>query len=83
MKGGGSGVYAENDYYIVVQKTSTSNLYVRVILNDEDAGDQTGSGAAQDEDVNGTLTASIQYQRAVNNVVGPDPAFTIATGSTL
>jgi len=56
---------------------------VRVILNDEDAGDQTGSGAAQDEDVNGTLTASIQYQRAVNNVVGPDPAFTIATGSTL
>ena len=83
MNGGGQAQYAENDYYIVVQKTSTSNLYVRVILNDEDSGDQTGSGAAQDEDVNGTLTASIQYQRAVNNVVGPDPAFTIATGSTL
>ena len=83
MNGGGSGVYSENDYYIIVQKTSTSNLYVRVILNDEDAGDQTGSGAAQDEDVNGTLTASVQYQKAVNNVVGPDPAFTIATGSTL
>ena len=83
MNGGGQAQYAENDYYIVVQKTSTSNLYVRVILNDEDSGDQTGSGAAQDEDVNGTLTVSVQYQRAVNNVVGPDPAFTIATGSTL
>ena len=83
MNGGGQSVYAENDYYIVVQKTSTSNLYVRVILHDEDSGDQTGSGGPQDEDVNGTLTASVQYQRAVNNVVGPDPAFTIATGSTL
>ena len=36
---GGTGVYTENDYYIMVQKTSTSNLYVRVIFRDQDAGD--------------------------------------------
>lgn len=80
---GGTGVYTENDYYIVVQKTSTSNLYVRVILRDQDAGDQTGSGGPVDENVNGNLTCSVQYQKAITNVVGPDPQFSIASGSSL
>lgn len=80
---GGTGVYTENDYYIVVNKTSTSNLYVRVILNDQDAGDQTGSGAPVDENVNGNLTCSVQYQKAITDVVAPVPSFSIASGSTL
>ena len=80
---GGTGVYTENDYYIVVQKTSTSNLYVRVIFRDQDAGDQTGSGAPVDENVNGNLTCSVQYQKAITNVVGPVPSFSIASGSSL
>lgn len=80
---GGTGVYTENDYYIVVNKTSTSNLYVRVILRDQDAGDQTGSGPPVDENVNGNLTCSVQYQKAINDVVGPTPTFAVASGSTL
>ena len=80
---GGTGVYTENDYYIVVQKTSTSNLCVRVIFRDQDAGDQTGSGAPVDENVNGNLTCSVQYQKAITNVVGPTPSFSIASGSSL
>ena len=80
---GGTGVYTENDYYIVVQKTSTSNLYVRVILRDQDAGDQTGSGPPVDENVNGSLTCSVQYQKSITEVVGPPPTFAIASGSTL
>ena len=80
---GGTGVYTENDYYIVVNKTSTSNLYVRVILRDQDAGDKTGSGPAVDEDVNGSLTCSVQYQKAITDVVGPVPTFSYAAGTSL
>lgn len=80
---GGTGVYTENDYYIVVNKTSTSNLYVRVILRDQDAGDQTGSGPPVDENVNGSLTCSVQYQKAITEVIGPVPTFALAAGSTL
>lgn len=80
---GGTGVYVENDYLIVVNKTSASNLYVRVILRDEDAGDQTGSGPPVDENVNGSLTCSVQYQKAITDVIGPIPTFTLAAGTSL
>ena len=63
---GGTGVYTENDYYIVVQ--NQSNLYVRVIFRDQDAGDPNRSGVTVDENVNGNLTCSCNAK--VNKMLG-------------
>lgn len=51
--------YLENYCQINITKTSTTVLTISVILNDADAGDQTGTGAAVDESVTTDAAASI------------------------
>lgn len=51
--------YTENYARIQITKTSTTVLTITVIVNDADTGDQTGLGAAVDEDVNTDVAASI------------------------
>lgn len=68
-----SGVYAENDYYIYARLGPSSNqVIVTVEYRDDDAGDQQGGflpGPAVDENVDGTLTNTVQMLRATGSNV--------------
>ena len=77
---GGTNPYAENDYQIFIRYI-TNGIRVRVVFRDDDAGDQTGSGAPEDENVKGTLTSSITVRRATgSNVEVTSPS--VATGAS-
>ena len=77
---GGTNPYSENDYQIFIRYI-TNGIRVRVVFRDDDAGDQTGVGPAEDENVKGTLTSVIYYRRATgSNVEVTAPS--VATGST-
>lgn len=75
----GTGVYAENLYKVRGRADSTSVLRFEVRFEDNDAGDQQGGskpGPAEDEDVNGTITSTIQQLRATgSNVSVPTPSY--------
>ena len=72
----GSGNYAENDYSISVKQDSTSVLRFQITFNDDDTGDQTGSGPPEDENVNGNLSSVITQLRATGaNVEVATPAY--------
>lgn len=72
---GPAGVYAENDYIIAVSRPTTNTLVFTVTFRDDDVGDQTGIGAAVDEQVDGTLTSIVQCTRASGaNVDVPAPS---------
>jgi len=58
-----TGMYAENDYYIYA-RVDNNQLIITSEFRDDDAGDQTGSGAPEDENVTGTLTNTVQMLRA-------------------
>jgi hypothetical protein len=92
----GSGNYAENSYTVEGRTDSATVLRFRVTFADDDTGDQVlpGSenpgdvdgvivpGPAVDEDVNGTLTSTIQQLRATGaNVSVATPSY--ANTSTL
>ena len=73
----GSGNYAENDYNINARYVG-NNIQFRIQFRDDDQGDQTGLGAAQDEYVTGTLQSVIQHRRATgSNVQVPAPTYTV------
>lgn len=55
----GSGVYGENDFTMTARDSSSTVLEFVVTCNEDDAGDQTGTGAAVDEDVGGTTTLTV------------------------
>ena len=77
---GGASPYSENRYRILA-RAITNGLRIRVLYEDNDVGDQTGTGAAVDEDVKGTLTSALTYVRATGvNVAVTAP--TISTGDT-
>ena len=63
--------YLENYCQINITKTSTTVLTISVILNDADAGDQTGIGAAVDEDVNTDAAASITRYFSQGAITAP------------
>ena len=76
----GSGNYAENEYEIQARFSTVDSqdkvLQFTVRFEDNDAGDQTGEGAAQDEDVTGTITSTIQQLRATgSNVAVTTPSY--------
>jgi hypothetical protein len=72
-----SGTYAENEYFIYGRKVSGSQLEFTIQFQDNDAGDRTGLGPAVDEDVDGTLTSTLQARRASgSNVSVPTPPAT-------
>ena len=77
---GGTNPYSENDYQIFIRYI-TNGIRVRVVFRDDDVGDQTGTGAAVDENVKGTLTSQVQVRRATgSNVEVTAPS--VAVGST-
>ena len=77
---GGTNPYSENDYQIFIRYI-TNGIRVRVVFRDDDAGDQTGVGPAEDENVKGTLTSAIYYRRATgSNVEVTAPS--VATGGS-
>lgn len=67
FQGGTQSQYAENDYTITVQKLSNGGLNNQLAFvltfRDDDAGDQTGLGGPQDENVGGTLTTTCTVDR--------------------
>lgn len=77
---GGTNPYSENDYQIFIRYI-TNGIRIRVVFRDDDAGDQTGTGPAVDENVKGTITSAIYYRRATGtNVEVPAPS--VSTGDT-
>ena len=62
-----AGNYAENDYYIYARKSANgADVIFTLQFRDDDVGDQTGLGAAVDENVNaagGTLDTSVSMIR--------------------
>lgn len=72
--------YVENYCRIQIIKNSTTMLTVAVLLSDADAGDQTGIGAAVDEDVNTDATAAITRYYSVDAITVTNPSIT--TNST-
>lgn len=72
--------YSENQYTIRA-RTITNGVRIRLLYEDLDAGDQTGTGPAVDENVQGTLTSAFSYVRATGSNVQVD-APSISVGST-
>lgn len=69
-------VYNENNFKLYAKKLSNSEIQFKVELNDDDTGDRTGLGAAQDESVTGTLSVVIQVLRPSGTSVDvPAPAY--------
>ena len=75
----GSGVYADNNYYIRGREVSTTVIEFRINQNEADIGDDTGKGSAHvDELVQGTLTTELGFVRASGVYVDtPAPTFTL------
>ena len=61
---------------------TTTTLEFIITVNDDDAGDQTGTGGPVDENVGGTLTATIAEFRPTNAsaVTLASPTFTTTDG---
>ena len=91
----GSNPYAENDITIQVRANSAEQLEFRVLLRDDDEGDQqlpgTNPGAdgiivpgpAVDENVQGTTTSTITIVKPNgSNVSVPAPTIAAAAGNT-
>jgi hypothetical protein len=80
--GAAAGVYVENRYYIdaVCNNANNTNggatiVTIRFIFEDNDVGDQTGTGAAVDETVFQASTSSFSI-RSIGNVVVTAPSIT-------
>jgi len=79
----GSGNYAENEYEIQARFSTVDSqdkvLQFTVRFEDNDAGDQQAGvepGPAEDEDVTGTITSTIQQLRATgSNVEVTTPSY--------
>ena len=57
---------APENFNITAKDNSSTVTEFIVTLNDDDAGDQTGTGAAVDEDVGGTTTLTVSSFRPNN-----------------
>mgnify|MGYP000999209651 CR=1 FL=1 len=62
-------------------RSITNGLRIRLLYEDNDTGDQTGTGPAVDENVAGTLTSAFSYIRPTGATVEVT-APTISTGAT-
>lgn len=83
-KGAAAGVYVENRYYIDIACDVTSNtsggatkVYVRVSFEDNDLGDQTGTGAAVDENISAASVSADTIYAYGTNVQVATPTITI------
>jgi hypothetical protein len=67
----GSGVYAENQYYINAWQVSTKSMRFKIVFNDADAGDDTaaadgfpGEGTPIDESITGDIVSNVSARTA-------------------
>ena len=77
-KSGSSGVYAENEYYIEAALIS-GGLTFRITYDDNDAGDQTGSGGPVDESVNTDIQIRVRHNVPTSGVIVPAGTWSIPT----
>lgn len=73
----GSGVYADNNYYIRAKEVNSTTIEFRIHMNEADTGNTSGAKGVQpvDEYVQGNLTTSIGFVRASGSYVDtPAPA---------
>lgn len=74
---GPAGVYAENDYIVQVSRPTANTLSFVITFRDDDAGDQTGVGPGEDEEVTGNLNVLVSCTRpSGSNVDIPAPSGT-------
>ena len=75
----GSGVYADNNYYIRGREINSSTIEFRINMNEADTGQGFGKAPAPvDELVQGNLTTSLGFKRASGSYVdSPAPTFTL------
>jgi len=90
VKPAAAGVYLENDYNIQVKKNAADNtatiLTFEIQFRDDDSGDQQTppagkvAGPAEDENIDGTLTSTVQIFRPSGaNVTLPAPTASTTT----
>lgn len=68
---GNNAVYSENYARIVCTKVSSTQLDISVIISDVDSGDQTGTGAPVDENVDTDVAASVTRYSSYDSIVAP------------
>jgi len=73
----GSGNYAENYWQVDAANTSSTVITIRQTFNDADAGDQTGTGSAVDENVDRALTVNVGELRATTTLTVSSPTFAV------
>jgi len=73
----GSGNYAENYWQVDAANTSSTVITIRQTFNDADAGDQTGTGSAVDENVDRDLTVNVGELRATTTLTVSSPTFAV------
>ena len=73
----GSGNYAENYWQVDAANTSATVITIRQTFNDADTGDQTGTGAAVDENVDRALTVNVGELRATTSLTIASPTFSV------
>ena len=78
-KSGSSGVYAENEYLIQARIQSNGVLQFRIRFNDNDAGDQTGSGPPEDENVNADIEIRVRHTVPTSGIVVSPATWSIPT----
>ena len=55
--------YNENNFKVYAKRLSDSEIQFKVEFNDDDTGDRTGLGPAQDESITGTVSVVVQALR--------------------
>ena len=73
----GSGNYAENYWQVDATNTSATVITITQTFNDADTGDQTGTGAAVDENVDRALTVNVGELRATTSLTITSPTFAV------
>jgi hypothetical protein len=73
----GSGNYAENYWQVDATNTSATVITITQTFNDADTGDQTGTGAAVDENVDRELTVNVGELRATTSLTITSPTFAV------
>ena len=76
----GSGLYAENEYYIDAWETASNSLRFNIVLIDNDIGDEVSDPASsgpEDEDVTGVTESTVSFVYASGALEIPKPALTV------
>ena len=68
--------YNENNFKVYAKRLSDSEIQFKVEFNDDDTGDRTGLGPAQDESITGTVSVVVQALRPSGTSVDvPAPTY--------